>query len=103
MALEEQIRVYWELGKKIESLEQERKALGSSIMQQMEGRTLKVSDFFVRRMGRFSIKLTLEEARTFDAIKIEETIDREKIKALYQSGQCVDGVSETEYIQVSLK
>ena len=101
MTLEEQIRAYAEIGKQINELDQQKKALGNAIMQQMEGKTVRVADYLVRRYSRLSIKLSIEEARVFDAVKIEETVDKEKIKALYQLGHPVQGVSETEYISVS--
>jgi len=100
MCLEEQIRTYSEIGKKIEQLEGEKKSIGSAIMQQMQGNTLQVASYLVRRYSRFSIKLSVDEARSFDAIKIEEAVDRNKIKALYQQGAKIPGVSETHYIQI---
>lgn len=102
MTLEEQIKAYNEIGKQIDELEQQKKAFATAIMQQMEGKTIRVADYLVRRYSRLSIKLSIEEARTLDAIKIEETVDKNKIKALYQSGKPVQGVFETEYIQISL-
>lgn len=102
MNLEGQINAYNELRKKIEELEQQKKALGTAIMKQMEGKTMRVADYLVRRYSRLSIKLSIEEARTLDAIKMEETVDKDKIKALYQLGKLVPGVSEIEYIQISL-
>lgn len=101
MNLEKQIETYNEIRKKIEELEQQKKALGMAIMEQMEGKTMKVADFLIRRYSRLSIKLSIDEARTFDAVKMEEIIDRDKIKALYELGKPLPGVSETQYIQIS--
>ena len=101
MNLEEQIRAYNELGKNIDELEQQKKALGAAIMQQMQEKTMRVADYLVRRYSRLSIKLSTEEARTLDAIKIEEAVDKGKIKALYQLGKPMQGVSEIQYIQIS--
>ena len=101
MNLEEQVRQYQELSIKIEELEEQKKALSLSIMQAMEGKSLQFSDYQVRRYCRLSISLTPDQARPFDAVKLEETVDKEKIKGLYKSGLPVPGVKEVEYIVVS--
>ena len=101
MNLEEQIKTYRELGDKIEELELQRKALGVGILQQMQEKTLKLGGFVVRSCKRLSIKLSIEEARIFDATKMEEVVDKVRIKALYEQGEPVPGVSTIEYIQVS--
>jgi hypothetical protein len=101
MDFEEQIRAYHEMGTKIAELEQQRKALGATILQQMQEKTMRVADYVVRRCNKFSIQLTIEEARVFDAVKTEEVIDRAKIKALYGLGKVTQGISETQYVQVS--
>lgn len=51
----------------------------------MQGKALKLAGFHVRCCTRLSIKLTLEEARTLNAVKLEDTIDKEKIKVLYKA------------------
>ncbi len=103
MDLEEKIKHYREISKQIAALEEQRKALGSSILQQMQNKTMQVAQYLVRRYRRLSISLPLDRARELSATKMEETIDREKIKALYEGGQMMEGVSEIEYIQVSEK
>lgn len=100
MNLEEEIKLHKELSEKIEALEQQKKALALSIMQQMQGPCLKLAGYLVRRISRLSIKLSLEEARQYDAVKLEEIVDNNKIKALYHNGQSLKGVSEIHYIQV---
>jgi hypothetical protein len=101
MNLEEQIKLHKELSRKIEELESQKKALGSKIMQQMQSKTLRLGEFFVRCCSRISIKLSIEEARSLNAIKLEETVDKDKIKTLYRNGQPIKGVSEIQYIQIS--
>ncbi|OGN63652.1 MAG: hypothetical protein A3E80_02660 [Chlamydiae bacterium RIFCSPHIGHO2_12_FULL_49_9] len=101
MTFEEQIKTYRELGDKINELELQRKALGFEIIQQMEEKTVKMGGFVVRHYKRLSIKLSIEEARIFDATKMEEVVDKDRIKALYEQGEPVQGVSEIEYIHVS--
>jgi hypothetical protein len=100
MDLEEQIKSFDEIGKKIEELEKEKKALGIAIMGQMQEKTVQVASYIVRRCSRLSIKLSIEDARSLDAIQLEESIDRKKIKALFRQGAQIPGVSETHYIQI---
>lgn len=57
--------------------------------------------FLVRRYNRLCIKLTIQQARTLNAIKLEETVDKDRIKDMYNKGQSIDGVSEIQYIQIS--
>ena len=78
MTLEEQISAYKEIGKKIDELEEKKKTLGVAIMQQMQGKKMEVAGYVVRRYSRLSIKISLEEARTLNAVKLEETIDKNK-------------------------
>jgi hypothetical protein len=103
MTLQDQIRLHKELSKKIEELEEQKKALGFEILQKMESNTLQIPGFIVRRINRLSIKLSIDEARAFNAIKLEEIVDKDKIKALYNSGHTIHGVSEIQYIQISEK
>ena len=101
MNLEEQVKLHKELSLQIEALEEQKKVLGLSIMQAMTDKTLKVPGYLVRCFNRLSIKLSLEEARSLNAVKFEETVDKDKIKALCKDGQLINGVSEIKYIQVS--
>ncbi len=101
MDLEDQIKLHKELSKKIEEMEDQKRVLGLAIMQQMQSKTLRIPGFLVRCCSRLSIKLSIEEARSLNAIKLEELIDKDKIKALYNSGQSINGVSEIHYIQIS--
>jgi hypothetical protein len=100
MNLEDQVALYKDLSKKIEGMEEQKRQLGAAIMQKMESKTLRVTGFVVRSCSRLSIKVPLDQARLLDAIKLEETVDKEKIKALYNSGKLIDGISEIHYIQV---
>jgi len=101
MSIEEKIQKYKELGQIIESLEQQKKELGSEILKEMPQKTLQTTDYLVRRYSRLMIKTSLEEARYFNAIKMTEIVDKEKIKYLHQLGQPVPGVAEIQYIQIS--
>jgi len=101
MNFEEQIKRHKEISQKIEELEEEKKALSISIMEQMEGKSVQVADFLVKRFQRLSIKLSLEEARLHSATKMEETVDKDKLKLLYHQGFPIQGISEIHYIQIS--
>lgn len=100
MDLANQIKQHKELSKQIEKLEEQKKALGLSIMQQMKTKTLQVPGYLVRHCSRLSFNLTLEEARSFNAIKHEEVVDKDKLKTIYHSGRSIQGVSEIHYIQI---
>lgn len=103
MDLEEQIKLHYEMGRKMNELEEQRKALGAQIAAQMHAKTLQVADYLVRRYKRLSIRLSVDDARALNATKLEESVDRDKIKELYETGKSMDGVSEIEWIQISLK
>ena len=101
MDLEAKIKLHKELSKKIEEMEEQKRSLSITIMQQMESKTLRVPGFLVRCCSRINIKLSIEEARSLNAVKVEEIVDKDKIKSLYNDGQPIKGVSEVHYIQIS--
>lgn len=103
MNLEEQIRLHKEISQKIEALEEQKRALTQSIIQAMPDKTLQINGYLVKRFSRLSVSTTLDQARPFNAIKLEEVVDKEKIKLLYKGGSPVDGVKEVNYIQISVK
>lgn len=101
MHLQDQVKLHKELSKKIDELEFQKKELGLAIMRQMTTKKLTLPGYVVRRYNRLSIKLTIDEARALNAVKLEESVDKEKIKALHDNGQRINGVNEIEYIQIS--
>jgi hypothetical protein len=103
MTLEDKVNVYKELSRTIEELENQKKGLVQEILQLIpkETKTVCVLDYQVKRMSRFSIKTSLESARAFGAVKVEEVVDKKKIKQLIEQGQFIPDVSEIHYIQVS--
>jgi hypothetical protein len=101
MNLEDQVRLYKALSQQIEEMEEKKRALSLTIMQAMQEKTLKLSGFVVRCCSRLNIKVTLDEARSLNAVKLEEMVDKDKIKALCKDGQLINGVTEIKYIQVS--
>ena len=103
MSLEEQIQAYKELSLYIADLESQKKELSLIILKQMSEKTLSVAGYIVRRYDRLSIKTSLEEARELGATKMEEVLDRDKLKKLHQSGRAIPGVAPSPFIQVSLQ
>lgn len=101
MNLEEQIKLHKEISKQIEELEEKKKNLGMQILQQMKEKTLKIPGFLVRHCRRLSFNLSVEEARVYGAVKMEETVDKVKLKALYHEGHSINGIQEVNYIQIS--
>lgn len=102
MNLEEQIRLHKEISQKIEELEEQKRTLSQSIMQAMPGKNLQLGGYVVKRFSRLSISMTPDQARSLNAVKFEEVIDKEKIKMLYKSGHPITGVKEVAYIQISI-
>lgn len=103
MNLQDQIQQHKELSIRIEELEEQKKLLGLMIMQSMTGKLLQLGPYIVKRCSRLSITTPLEIARPLNAIKMEEIVDKDAIKALYNSGIPISGVKQVNYIQVSLK
>lgn len=101
MNLEEQVKRHKEISLKIEELEEEKKALGQSILQAMTDKSLQIGNYLVRRYSRISVATTLEDARHLEATKMEETVDKDLLKALYKGGQVIAGVKEFSYIVVT--
>lgn len=103
MELEEQVRRYKEIMRQVEELEKERKAISASIMERMKGgKLLLVADYVVRKIQKFTYAVSIEEARKLNATKMEERIDKDKLKSLYAAGSEVKGLSHFHYLQVSI-
>ena len=103
MTLEDKVRAYKNLALQIEQLEEQKKSLGAEILQLLspEVSSQTVAEYKVRRMVKFLIKTPLEEAKQLGAVKIEETVDKAKIKKLVLEGHFIAGVSTFEYVQIS--
>lgn len=102
MSLEEEIRLHKEISRKIEELEEQKKKLTLAILQAMSGKSLQFGSYLVRRYSRLSITLPLDQARHYNAVKVEETVDKGKLKELYKAGVSIPGIKEIEYITVSI-
>jgi hypothetical protein len=103
MNLEEQVRLHKEISLKIDQLEEKKRSLSQSIMEAMEGKSLQLGRYLVRRYSRISISTTIDQARAFNAIKTEEVVDKEIIKALHKCGTPIPGIKEVEYIQIAIR
>lgn len=100
MSIEEQIQLYKELTQKITEMEEKKKELSLAILKQMTQKKLSIAGYTVCRYDRLSIKTSLEEARKLHATKMEEVLDKDKLKQLYQLGESISGVSSIQFIQV---
>lgn len=103
MTLEEQIRAYQELGRQIAELEEKKRELNLAILQQMSGKTMTAAGCVVRRYERLSFRTPIEKARKLGATKMEEVLDKDVLKKLYEAGEEIPGVALSTFIQVSLQ
>lgn len=103
MSLEEKIIAYRKLSREINALEEQKRDLSLEIMAEMPEKRIDVAGYRAYRHKKLSIKIPLEEARALNAIKIEEHVDKEKIKELYEQGQQINGVQEITYLVVTAK
>jgi hypothetical protein len=103
MDLEEKVRLYKEISQQITELEEQKKSLSQAILQEMQGKSLQIGSYQVKRTSRLSISTTLDQARAYNATKLEEIVDKEKIKQFYTNGDSIPGVKTIEYILVTAK
>jgi hypothetical protein len=103
MELEEKIARYKDLGQQIAELEMQKKTLVAEILQSIpkESKSIQVAGSNVKRVRRLSIRTSIEAAKLFEAVKMQEVVDKAKIKRLYEQGQAIPDVTEIDYIQVS--
>jgi hypothetical protein len=108
MTLEEKIIEYKELQAQIKVLEEKKAESYKEILASFPKNSQEINseNFRVKRYTKFTIRTTLEEARAFQATKVEESVDKERIKELIHTGICIPHVTETSYFfiynQVSL-
>ncbi|MBX7067601.1 MAG: hypothetical protein K1X28_10265 [Parachlamydiales bacterium] len=103
MSLEEKIIAYKQLMREIEALEERKKLLSQEIISEMPDKKVEIADYRAYRYTRLSIKIPLEEARLLGATRMEEHVDKEKIKELHESGRQIEGVKEFSYLLVTSK
>lgn len=103
MTLEEKIIAYKELRRKIDEMEEQKKLLITEILQLMptDAKTVHVDDCRVSRYVRYSVRTSLETAKLFDATKIEEVVDKKRLKELFVLGHPIPDVTQSEFITVS--
>lgn len=102
MTLDEKIILYKELQAKVKELETQKQKvyqeiLGSFSNDQVQ---LETGQFLLKKFTRFTIKTSIEDARTLEATKTEETVDKDKIKQILYSGGSVPNVTESNYFFV---
>ncbi len=101
--IEQKLAEHREISDRVRELEARKKELTKELLTLLpkEQKKVQTTHFFVSRYQRLSIKTSLEEAYTCDAVKIEKVVDKDRIKFLYKAGTPVPGVSTSEYIVVS--
>lgn len=103
MDLAEKIAVYRQLIEQIEMLDQQKQKISQEILAEMSDKKFETAEFKAIRYQRLSMRPSLELARQLDATKMEEQIDKEKIKQLFHAGIPIEGVEMRAYLVVSAK
>lgn len=103
MTLEEKVIAYKRLGKQLEELEEKRKALGKEILGAMTDKKMEVGAYRLSQYARFQISTPLEVARGLQATKMEETLDKDRLKELHGAGQVIEGVQLNTYVSITDK
>lgn len=98
-SLEEKVLAYKELRAKISALEEERQKVYQEILAAFPENELiiEAENFRIKKHTRLTIRTTVEEARAFNATKVDEIVDKDKIKKLVFSGTFVPNVTEASY------
>ncbi|MBS0650950.1 MAG: hypothetical protein JSR93_07310 [Verrucomicrobia bacterium] len=96
------VQAYKEVQRKIEELEEQKKLLVSEILDLMpkDEPSVQLDAYRVKRTTRLSIRISIQDAEAFGAVKMEKMVDRKMIKELFQQGKTLPDVSEITYIQV---
>src|SRR5690348_1391271 len=103
MDLAEKIATYKQLIQQIEILEEEKRKISVEIIAEMPDKRFDTAEFRAIRYQRLSVRPSLELARELDATKMEEQVDKEKIKQIFHSGVSIEGVEMRSYLTVSVK
>ena len=100
--LEAKLNKYKEIANKVGELEHQRKQIGKELLQSFPTDLKKYAtpNFRVSKQRRVNVKTTLDDARQLRSTKIEETIDKDKLLLLHETGQRVPGITVTEFVQV---
>ena len=103
MDLAEKIALYKQLIRQIETLEEEKRKISQEIIAEMTDKRFDTAEFRAIRYQRLSIRPSLELARQLNATKMEEQVDKEKIKQIFHSGVAIEGVEMRSYLTVTRK
>ncbi len=101
MTLEEKMATYREICQQIKLLEEEKKILAQSILQEMPSKKMVFTDYIARSYTRLSIHIPIEQARMLDATKMVEQVDKERIKEIHNGGTALEGVKEISYLVIT--
>ncbi len=101
-SLEALLRAHKELSNQIRELEDQKKEIAKHLLTAFPPGIKKYTTpgFNVFRQERVNFKTTIEEARLFHAVKVEEIVDKIKLTSLHASGTKIPGVTHTEYVLV---
>jgi hypothetical protein len=103
MDLAKKITIYKQLIRQIATLEEEKRRIAQEIIAEMPDKRFDTAEFRAIRYQRLSIHPSLELARELNATKMEEQVDKEKIKQIFHSGISIKGVEMRSYLNVSVK
>lgn len=103
MDLAEKIATYKQLIRQIGILEEEKRKISQEIIAEMPEKRFESAEFKAIRYQRLSIRPPLELARLLHATRMEEQVDKEKIKQIFHSGVHIEGVEMRSYLLVSAK
>lgn len=101
--IEEKVAAYKEVVTQIKELEEKKQSLAAEILESFPvgEKCVRLKDCQVKRYMRLSISTPLSIAKTLGVVKLQEVLDRQKIKELYSTGQEIPNVVETHYISLS--
>lgn len=102
-SLEALLRAYKEISEQIRQLERQKAEMSRALLNSFPTELKKYStpQFRVFRQKRLNIKTTLEEARLYNAVKLQEVVDKDRLRSLCLLGEEIPGISYSEYVLVN--
>lgn len=99
--LEEKVQAYRALTQQIAALEAEKKKLGEEIIALIPGKCVQLAGCKVWHMQRLNFKTSLEVAKELGATKMQEVLDKKRLKELLEDGHDIPDVSTLHYVQIT--
>ena len=102
MEFDEKVKVCKELSLEIARLDEKRRALSKEIFAEMpkELNAVDSGDYRIRKCKRIVIKTTIDEAREFDAVSVQEVVNKDRLKRLHTMGHLVPNITQYDYIAI---